>query len=243
MARIRNIKPEFFLNAGIAKMEPLGRLFYMGLWCWADRGGIGKWIPNYLMVNIIPFDREVTEARINGWIEHLTKLGSITIFEFEGETYYYLRRFHLHQSFSSKETYKYPEVLRYIKKSDIGSDPISVQDQMDLGHRTKDVGRRIGVDDLEIRSSPKDLKSLLEVVGEKNKTSWAEIYPDAEFIRRELLKALLYYENNPRKKPKSKRGWTQAMNSWLARGWSWHVKTIPSEKKKSSSIGEVVRDL
>jgi hypothetical protein len=37
MARIRTIKPEFFTSEDIVSLTPLARLFYVSLWCEADR--------------------------------------------------------------------------------------------------------------------------------------------------------------------------------------------------------------
>lgn len=58
---------------------------------------------------------------------------------------------------------------------------------------------------------------------------WSRLYPDQEFLGRELLKAFNYYENNPRKKPKVVKGWVQALSSWFERGWVKHVVTIKGE--------------
>lgn len=73
--------------------------------------------------------------------------------------------------------------------------------------------------------SPESPDDLLKIISEKTQKTWATLYADPEFISRELIKAFSYYDNNPRKKPKSKRGWTAAINSWLERGWSWRAKS------------------
>lgn len=49
---------------------------------------------------------------------------------------------------------------------------------------------------------------------------WISLYPDSEFLKREIIKAFGYYQDNARKKPKSVRGWCQALSSWLERAWS-----------------------
>lgn len=43
MARIRTIKPEFFTSEDIVSLSPLARLFYVSLWCEADREGRLDW--------------------------------------------------------------------------------------------------------------------------------------------------------------------------------------------------------
>ena len=62
---------------------------------------------------------------------------------------------------------------------------------------------------------------------------WLALY-DAEYLRRETLKAWNYYANNPRKVPKSLKGWTQALSSWYERGWKYHVKEIASVEDNSA---------
>ena len=47
MSRIRSIKPEFFTSEDIVSMTPLARLFYVSLWCEADREGRLDWKPGF----------------------------------------------------------------------------------------------------------------------------------------------------------------------------------------------------
>lgn len=57
MARIRTIKPEFFTSADILALTPLSRLFYVSLWCEADREGLLKWDTETLKFRYFPKDR------------------------------------------------------------------------------------------------------------------------------------------------------------------------------------------
>lgn len=56
MARCRNLKPSFFLNTELAKIEPLGRLLFAGLWCIADREG--RIEDNFVKIKaqLLPYD-------------------------------------------------------------------------------------------------------------------------------------------------------------------------------------------
>lgn len=56
MPRIRSVKPDFFLDFELSKLEPITRLFFIGLWCQADRDGRLQDEPNKLKVQIIPWD-------------------------------------------------------------------------------------------------------------------------------------------------------------------------------------------
>ena len=56
MARSRNIKPAFFDNDLLAEIEPLGRLFFIGLWTIADYKGNFIWREKRLKAKILPYD-------------------------------------------------------------------------------------------------------------------------------------------------------------------------------------------
>lgn len=81
MARIRQIKPQFFLDAGLRKTfsdEEL--LFYIGLWQQADDAGWLQWDPAQLGVELYPFtDVAQREADIAGWGEHFAQTGRLRI--------------------------------------------------------------------------------------------------------------------------------------------------------------------
>lgn len=54
--RIRTIKPEFFVHDRLADLSALHRLFFIGLWCAADREGRLLDQPRRLKVQILPYD-------------------------------------------------------------------------------------------------------------------------------------------------------------------------------------------
>ena len=58
MPRIRVIKPEYFKDEDIGSLTPLTRLLYIGLWCYADKAGRLEYRPNYLRVELLPYDRD-----------------------------------------------------------------------------------------------------------------------------------------------------------------------------------------
>src|SRR3990167_412326 len=56
MARIRTIKPDFFLDSELSKLDPRVRLFFIGIWTKADKAGRVKEDQNKLKVQILPWD-------------------------------------------------------------------------------------------------------------------------------------------------------------------------------------------
>lgn len=60
-------------------------------------------------------------------------------------------------------------------------------------------------------------------------TGWVELY-DAEYIKREVSKAVLWLKANPQKNKKTLRGWVAFFGGWFDRGWSQHNKYIQTNK-------------
>lgn len=56
MARIRSLKPGFFVDSDLATLPPLHRLAFQGLWCHADKAGRLEDKPRELKVQILPYD-------------------------------------------------------------------------------------------------------------------------------------------------------------------------------------------
>jgi hypothetical protein len=71
MARIRTIKPQFFLNEELAELPAMTRLLFVGLWTQADRDGRLIDRPKRLKAEIFPYDsfdmekglKQLTDAR------------------------------------------------------------------------------------------------------------------------------------------------------------------------------------
>ena len=56
MPRIRNVKPDFFLDFELSKLSPHARLLFIGLWTQADKAGRLYDEPHKLKVQILPWD-------------------------------------------------------------------------------------------------------------------------------------------------------------------------------------------
>lgn len=57
MARIRYLKPDFFIDEDLKNIPYEARLFYAGMWCYADKEGRLEDRPERLKVQIMPYDR------------------------------------------------------------------------------------------------------------------------------------------------------------------------------------------
>jgi hypothetical protein len=65
MARIRTVKPQFFLNEELAELPAMTRLLFIGLWTQADRDGRLLDRPKRLKAEIFPYDNYDIEKGLN----------------------------------------------------------------------------------------------------------------------------------------------------------------------------------
>lgn len=100
MARIRTIKPEFFTSSDIVGLTPLSRLFYVSLWCEADREGRLKWDERTLKMRYLPAD-DCDVSEIAG---ELVDSGLVVIYEVEGKLYAEIPTFKQHQVINNRES-------------------------------------------------------------------------------------------------------------------------------------------
>jgi hypothetical protein len=64
MARIRYLKPEFFTDEDLADLQPITRIAFAGLWCYADKAGRMEDRPKYLKAMIFPYDNVDIEKQL-----------------------------------------------------------------------------------------------------------------------------------------------------------------------------------
>ena len=112
MARIRNIKPEFFSHEELQdmqmehpKLHPM--LVFPALWTQCEWSGVFSWSIRKLKLNILPFLNIDLEKSLN----YLAEKGYIKKFSKDGKDYGYVCNFTKYQAISGKEKeqeLKYP---------------------------------------------------------------------------------------------------------------------------------------
>lgn len=100
MARIRTIKPEFFTSEDIVSLTPLARLFYVSLWCEADREGRLSWKTKTLKMRYLPGD----DCSIDELSQELIDAGLILIYTVDGRDYAEIPAFARHQIINNRES-------------------------------------------------------------------------------------------------------------------------------------------
>lgn len=113
MARARNIKPAFFTNDDLADIDPLGRLFFIGLWTICDYKGDIEWRERRIKAQILPYDNcNILELAIN-----LDKSGFIRFYSVQDNLYLNVVNFAKHQNPHINEKKKGSEIPEYSEKA------------------------------------------------------------------------------------------------------------------------------
>ena len=97
MAKYRTIKPEFWDDEKIAKLPYPCRLFYIGLWNYADDYGVFINNQTLLKSKIFPYDENLRVSEVKSWIDALVDSRRLVPVSHNGESYYVIRKFRSHQ--------------------------------------------------------------------------------------------------------------------------------------------------
>lgn len=99
MARSRNIKPGFFKNEILSKLDAHTRLFFAGLWTVADREGRFEVRLEKLKAEIFPHEQVMIESCMT----HLWDKQFIILYEVAGNRFGQINNWHKHQNPHHKE--------------------------------------------------------------------------------------------------------------------------------------------
>lgn len=179
VCRIRNIKPSFFEDEIIAGLDPIVRLFYIGLWTRCDLRGVFEWQPKVLAA-LFPFDEKVTGETVTSWLEELKKLKRVRSYIAEKRQYGQVMAFVEHQIISTREKERGPQYPVIMAKAGTCRTHVeNVPGTPDLGHGTYDFGHRTRDDQKPEEKKPKPpivMASFREARrGEKKPTAEEEI--------------------------------------------------------------------
>lgn len=99
MARIRSIKPEFFLDEDLAELSAFARLAFPGLWCQADGHGRLEDRPKRLKLQILPYD----PVDFDAVLQELHDGGFILRYVVDGNSIIQILNFSKHQRITGRE--------------------------------------------------------------------------------------------------------------------------------------------
>lgn len=77
MARIRQVKPEFFTSEKVSKLTPAARLLFIGMLTQATDNGTLRDDPLLLRLAVFPRDTSVTDEDVSSWVSQMIDLGMV----------------------------------------------------------------------------------------------------------------------------------------------------------------------
>lgn len=93
MARIRSIKPEFFVSEQVADVSPTCRLLFVGMWLFCDDAGIHPASPRQLKMEIFPGD-PISVDEVASMVADLVRVGLLMEYEAELKKYWRVTGWH-----------------------------------------------------------------------------------------------------------------------------------------------------
>jgi hypothetical protein len=139
--RIRNIKPEYWDDEDVSRCCRDARLLGIGLWNFADKAGRLRDSAAWVRAKVFPYDADVTNELVDGWLGELEHVGFIQRYQAGGRALIQVVNFVKHQYLSKREQ---ETDLPGPDKSQTSPVPVSAETEpgtTDKGHRTGDIGQ------------------------------------------------------------------------------------------------------
>jgi hypothetical protein len=106
VARIRNIKPDFWTDEKLVELETWERLLFIGLWNFADDEGYMPYSPKRIKMQIFPGD----SLEVSRGIQSLISIGAVELFDSEYGQVLHVSKWSKHQKVSNPSKSKYSSV-------------------------------------------------------------------------------------------------------------------------------------
>lgn len=106
MARIRSIKPEFWVSEQIAECSTNARLTFIGMWAFCDDRGVHPAKPKTLKAELFPMD-DFSATEVAGLVGELVRAGLVAEFTHDGVEFWHVTGWDKHQKID-RPSYKYP---------------------------------------------------------------------------------------------------------------------------------------
>lgn len=112
MARIRTIKPEYWSSAQVMDCSRDTRLFFIGMWNFADDAGRLPFVERSLKAQIFPGDEDIDSQSIRRMIVELEANGLVAIYTVEGRDFIQITGWK-HQRIDKPQLPKCPDPIIY----------------------------------------------------------------------------------------------------------------------------------
>lgn len=106
MARIRNIKPDFWTDEKLVELDPWERLLFIGIWNFVDDEGYMPYSPKRIKMQVFPGD----SLEISRGLQNLISIGSLTLYDSEAGQILKVTNWSKHQKVSNPSPSKYRDI-------------------------------------------------------------------------------------------------------------------------------------
>ncbi|WP_427017830.1 hypothetical protein ACQCSX_04245 [Pseudarthrobacter sp. P1] len=106
MARIRNLKPDFWTDEKLVELEVWERLLFIGLWNFADDQGYMPYSPKRIKMQVFPAD----SLDVSRGLQSLISIGALTLYDSESGQVLHVTNWSKHQKVSNPSRSKYDEM-------------------------------------------------------------------------------------------------------------------------------------
>lgn len=103
MARIRNIKPDFWTDEKLVELDPVDRLLFIGLWNFSDDEGFLPYSPKRIKMQIFPAD----SLEISVGLQNLISIGALTLYDYGDGQVLHVTNWGKHQKVSNPTKSKF----------------------------------------------------------------------------------------------------------------------------------------
>lgn len=105
--RKRSIDPNFWTDEDLVELDPMARLFFIGVWCIAEDSGVFPLSVKTLKMAVFPGD-DLTAKQVQGWLDDLIERGLAIVFTDCGKSWGWIRGFHRYQTLKNSAQPKWP---------------------------------------------------------------------------------------------------------------------------------------
>ena len=102
MARNRMIKPDFWSSSTLNSVSRDARLTFIGVWNFCDDYGFCLRSSRALLGDIYPYDKTVTEAKLNTWINELIEVKLLIPVDYSKKSLLFVKGWGEHQKVVNK---------------------------------------------------------------------------------------------------------------------------------------------
>lgn len=171
MARIRNIKPDFWTDEKLVELETWERLLFIGLWNFADDEGYMPYSPKRIKMQIFPGD----SLEVSRGVQSLISIGAVELFDSEFGQVLHVSKWSKHQKVSNPSQSKYSS----IELTPLGEKPreqaIPKQETLEVSMKSTEDSRDLHKEREREREVKKNLSSKPDEFDQ-----WYSRYPKKE---------------------------------------------------------------